>query len=175
MDDNGIKICESVTILRYLTREKLIPDHWYPRNIQKRGQIDEFLEWQKANIHLGSDMYFKSKFLEPLRNGTQPDMDQVNEYEKILRASLDDMENFWLNNSNRFLFGNKVTIADLLAAAEIEQPRLVGYEPKDGRPRISEYIETVKKTMHPYYEDAHAFIGESSELPKKKNKRIIRN
>lgn len=151
----------------------MIPEHWYPKNIEKRSRIDEFLKWRNDNMYLGSDMYFKTKYLEPHRSGVQPNLDEVKKYEEILTNSLDEIENFWLNNSNRFLFGNKVTIADLLTAAEIEQPRIVGYKPLEGRHRISDYIDNVKTIMHPYYEDAHSFIEDLNEGSSRKKNIIL--
>lgn len=164
IEDNGLKLSESVAIMRYLTREKLVPEHWYPKNTQKRAQIDEYLEWQHSNIRLGCSMYAKTKYILPMK-GQPANAEQLALFEGIMKNSLDTFENVWLNHSDRFLFGSEVTIADLLAASEIEQPRIAGFDPCDGRPRIRAYMKDMKKKMHPYYEEANVVIDEITEQP----------
>lgn len=56
--------------------------------------------------------------------------DQVAEYEGRMIDCLDQLENIWLKESP-FLVGDKITIADILGATEVEQPRkILGHKTK---------------------------------------------
>lgn len=39
----------SIAIIRYLAKEKNIPDKWYPKDSKKQARVDEYLEWQHNN------------------------------------------------------------------------------------------------------------------------------
>lgn len=49
----------SVGILRYLCREKNVPDHWYPSESKAQAKVDEYLEWQHLGTRAGCGMYFR--------------------------------------------------------------------------------------------------------------------
>jgi glutathione S-transferase len=51
----------SVGILRYLCREKNVPDHWYPKDSKQQAKVDEYLEWQHLDTRLSCAMYFQYK------------------------------------------------------------------------------------------------------------------
>ncbi|XP_041346981.1 glutathione S-transferase theta-1-like, partial [Gigantopelta aegis] len=48
IDDNGFKLFESAAIMKYLAAKHNVPDHWYPKDIEKRAKIDEYLSWLLA-------------------------------------------------------------------------------------------------------------------------------
>lgn len=121
--DNGFQLSESVAIFRYLASRHQIDDQWYPKNPQVRGRIDEYLEWQHLNTRQTCSQYFILKYLKPRTVGTSPDdINIVASAEKQMAQTLDLIENLWLK-PGRFLSGtNQLSFADLLAAAELEQP-----------------------------------------------------
>ncbi len=43
--DNSFQLSESIAIFRYIAAKEKFNDHWYPKDLQKRGRIDEYLEW----------------------------------------------------------------------------------------------------------------------------------
>ncbi|CAG7721257.1 unnamed protein product, partial [Allacma fusca] len=43
--------------------------------------------------------------------------------------------------------GDEISIADLLAVGEIEMIRLTGYNPREGRPKLSAFLDRVKETV----------------------------
>uniref|UniRef100_T1HZZ7 GST N-terminal domain-containing protein n=1 Tax=Rhodnius prolixus TaxID=13249 RepID=T1HZZ7_RHOPR len=59
IDDNGFILTESIAILRYLCRERPVPDHWYPKNSQLRARVDEYLEWQHNETRAHCALYFR--------------------------------------------------------------------------------------------------------------------
>lgn len=58
INDNGFKLIESIAILRYLARKYDVPDHWYPKDIEKQARVDEFLEWQHLFQRVPLSLYF---------------------------------------------------------------------------------------------------------------------
>lgn len=121
--DNGFQLSESVAIFRYLASRNKIDDQWYPKNDQIRGRIDEYLEWQHVNTRQTCSQYFILKYLKPRTIGSSPeDVHVIASAEKQMSKTLDKIENLWLK-PGRFISGtNQLSFADLLAAAELEQP-----------------------------------------------------
>uniref|UniRef100_A0A069DPX0 glutathione transferase n=1 Tax=Panstrongylus megistus TaxID=65343 RepID=A0A069DPX0_9HEMI len=173
IDDNGFVLRESVGILRYLCREKNVADHWYPKDSKRQAKVDEYLEWQHLGTRLGCGMYFRLMWLEPLATGRIPGVKDIQLCKTQMTNACDIIENHWLKN--KFICGDEISIADVLAVAELEQPRLAGYDPRDGRPKLTEFMARVREATNPAYDEAHKIInaivekskGQSSEKEKK--------
>lgn len=43
--DNTFQLSESIAMFRYIAAKEKFDDHWYPKDLQTRGRIDEYLEW----------------------------------------------------------------------------------------------------------------------------------
>lgn len=43
--DNTFQLSESIAMFRYIAAKEIFDDHWYPKDLEKRGRIDEYLEW----------------------------------------------------------------------------------------------------------------------------------
>lgn len=154
IDDKGYKLSESVAIFRYLVREKLVPDHWYPRHTLLRGRVDEYMAWQHNNMRYCCTNYFRTKWLEPKKTKTEPNSTLINESEKQLNKCLDDFEKLWLK-SDKYMLNSKITIADLLAITEIDQTKYLGFNPFHNRHKLIDWYELVKETMDPFYLEAN--------------------
>lgn len=169
--DDGFKLSSGVTILKYLIREKLIPEHWYPRDTKLRAQIDEYLEWQAdSNAKVFNTFVSKEKYgrLPEDRRPQRSIEDQVREYRQLVDANLNQLERDWIE-PGRFLVGDRITIADILAACEVEQPKIVGVDPFEGRPKLAAWLEKVRYTMTPYYQEAHQDFYKFTEKVALKN------
>lgn len=118
---NDFKLSESVAILHYLKREKIIPDtSLYPSEPKELARMDEYLEWTHNTIRLGGGMMFILKWAMPFITGELPNEKEVAKYQKIYEQSLDTLETGWLDSSE-FVAGNQLTYADILAACDVEQ------------------------------------------------------
>nr|XP_033333518.1 glutathione S-transferase theta-1-like [Megalopta genalis]XP_033333519.1 glutathione S-transferase theta-1-like [Megalopta genalis] len=154
---NDFNIIESVAILRYLCKEFPVADHWYPKDSKDQAKVDEYLEWQHLNTRFHCGLYFRKKYLIPLITSKPTSIEAIAKCKKNMIECLDLLENIWLKDK-LFLTGSKVAIADLLGACEIEQVRLAGYDPREGRPRLSNWLTRVAQITNPHYKEAHAFI-----------------
>lgn len=171
VDNNDFKLSESVAIFRYLAEKNhTIADHWYPKDSKKQALVDEYLEWQHNNTRLTCSVYFQLKYLRPLMFGKEARQDQVDEYRNRMIGCLDTIETVWLKDT-KFLVGNEISVADLLGACEIEQLQVTDYNPFEGRPKLTAWIERVRNATKPDYDDAHKYLrklAEKTNAPKNK-------
>lgn len=157
IDHDGFKLAESVGITRYLCREFKIDNHWYPSDSKEQAKVDEYLEWQHLNTRMHCAAYFLAKFLNPLMRGKPPQPEKIASLERRMNDCIDLIENIWLKDKP-FLTGNTISVADVFCACELEQPRMAGYEPKKGRPRLTAWLERVQAETSPHYQEAHKFL-----------------
>ncbi|KZC04623.1 PREDICTED: glutathione S-transferase theta-1-like [Dufourea novaeangliae] len=164
IEHNGFNIIESVAILRYLCREFNVADHWYPKDSKAQIKVDEYLEWQHLNTRLHCGSYFHQKYLIPRITG-EPITKDIMDYENRMIDCLNLLENVWLKNKP-FLAGSDISIADLVGSCEVEQVRLAGYNPHEGRPHLTAWMNRVADKTNPYYQEAHVFIEKLSNMIK---------
>lgn len=161
--DDGWQLSESVSIFRYLMDTiPTIPEHWYPKNPRTRALVDEYLEWQHNNTRLGLAMVFQiRKNIGPFAFQT-PDGEKPAQpiFELLTAVTLNHFENSWLADENKkFLTSNEISFADILAACEIEQPRMAGLDPFEERPKLKAWYERVKVATNPFYDEAHVIVN----------------
>lgn len=121
-ENDNLKLSESIAIFRYLAETKPIHDVWYPKsNLKYRMQIDEFLEWQHLGLRAGCGMFFRMKVIEPGLFGKIATESEFERIQKLMETGLNTFETIWLKNVTKYLFGNNLSFADLIAACEIEQ------------------------------------------------------
>jgi glutathione S-transferase len=142
-----------------------IADHWYPKDVKSRALVDEYLEYQHNGVRLPCAMYFATKFLMPIMSGKPPNEKKVNELQKQMEKSLDSLENIWLasGRDKEFLATKEISFADILAACELEQPMMAGYDTFKDRPRLTEWHKQVREETNPHYDEAHAGVNEIIE------------
>ncbi|XP_017494219.1 PREDICTED: glutathione S-transferase theta-1 [Rhagoletis zephyria] len=93
IQDDSFLLAESVAIFRHLNREKIVPEHWYPRRNFGRSRVDEFLEWQQRNMGLACSNYFKQKWLLPILGKTSTEETNASLLTERLNQSFKDFEN----------------------------------------------------------------------------------
>ncbi|XP_062539529.1 glutathione S-transferase theta-1-like [Armigeres subalbatus] len=158
VDKNGLQLAESIAIVRYLAQEYRFPDHWYPADSQKRARIDEYLEWQHHNTRAVCATYFQYMWLRPRLTGSEVNPERAEEFKAKMEDCLDFIEKDYLGGANRFLVGDEISVADLFAACEIEQPKIAGFDPCAGRPKMTAWMTRVREATNPYYDEAHKLL-----------------
>jgi glutathione S-transferase len=143
-----------------MATKKTIPDHFYPSEPRARAAVDEYLEWQHNNTRLGCAIYFQiKKRIGPFAAiSDNPDEGAMPIFKFLMESTLDGFETLWLRDK-KFLASNEISFADILAACEIEQPRMTGYDVFGGRPKLKEWYERVKEATSPYYDEAHVIVN----------------
>ena len=62
-------LSESHAILRYLALTRNVADHWYPKDIIKRSEVDQYLDWHQNFLRQGSGfLIFKKLFMPMIYN-----------------------------------------------------------------------------------------------------------
>lgn len=72
------------------------------------------------------------------------------------------IENVWLD-PGKFILGNQMTFADIVAASDIEQIRVCAYNPSDKRPKLKAWLDDVKSKTEPYYSEAFKIVYQYEE------------
>jgi len=154
------KLSESIAIVRYLAREyrNKLSNHWYPENSQDQAKIDEYLEWQHANTRMSCALYFIHKKLIPAMTGSPPNEKQVEKYKSSMLDCLDQIEELWLSQGHTYIASDQISVADLFAACELEQPTMAGFDVTEGRPKLKAWLERVRQECGPFYDEAHAIV-----------------
>jgi len=160
IDDNGFVLTESVAILKYLAVKYNVDDHWYPKDIQKQARVDEYMNWQHLNLRAFGAQYFMTRVL----GGKPVDEKRLQRFKTDLDKCLDQIEQIFLRNSPFINGANDISIADLLAVAEIEQPIGANYDVLANRPILTAYMKRVRDRLSPpLYDNAHVFIRKVRE------------
>ncbi|CAH9144327.1 unnamed protein product [Cuscuta epithymum] len=166
--DGNFQLFESHTILKYLASINRVADHWYPAELRERAKTDSVLDWHHANLRRGAVGYILNSTLAPVF-GIPLNPQAAAEGEKILLASLDKIESFWLQENGSFLLGNtQPSIADLSLVCEIMQLELL--EDKDRERIISPYkkvltwIDETKKATQPHFHEVHTHLFNVKEM-----------
>ncbi|EAT39159.2 AAEL009020-PA [Aedes aegypti] len=164
------KLAESIAIFRYLSREFQLEDRWYPKEGADRARVDEYLEWQHANIRAQCAQFFIYSWITPLL-GMEVNQAKVDRLRANMIECLDVFEREWLDEGRKpFVAGKELSFADVVAACEIEQPKLAGFDPRVGRPHLAAWMERVRVATNPHYDEAHKilykFTPKEIETPK---------
>ncbi|KAK7076949.1 Glutathione S-transferase theta-1 [Halocaridina rubra] len=154
--DGNTLLLESCAALRYISSKYDTSGKWYPQDLDVRCKVDEYLDWQHLNTRAHGMGYFRNSLLLPVLKKTIPDKSVVNGHKKELGRIGRDFEKYFLG-SKPFISCDHVTIADLLAACEFEQPLAAGYDWQD--PVIS-FIQRVKSEIGPEYDKVHSSMRE---------------
>lgn len=163
------KLAENIAIFRYLEQEFGFGDRqsWYPQERTVRARVDEYLEWQHANIRAQCAQFFLYVWIRPLV-GLDLDAAKVERLKQNMIDCLDVFESEWLDSGRKaFLAGDKISYADVLAACEIEQPKMAGFDPRVGRPTLTAWLDRVRAQTNPHYDEAHeiAYKFTSKDIP----------
>ncbi|CAG7720509.1 unnamed protein product, partial [Allacma fusca] len=122
---DDFQLAESIAILRYLARTFSVDDHWYPKDVRGQARVDEFLAWQHIGLRVPLTRYIlaviKPEYLFMIL--AKPTEEDLANLKKLAEKALDDVEKLWLEGS-KFVHGDEISIADLLAVGEIEMIRM---------------------------------------------------
>lgn len=121
-DDDNFQLSESVAIIRYVLEKYSAEDFWYPKNVQTRARVDEYLNWAAHNMYSlaanseAPEMTFYRRFQECKLTGTVENKDEL---KKNLKRALAELEELWTGTPH--IAGEDLTIADVFMACDVEQ------------------------------------------------------
>ncbi|XP_034479983.1 glutathione S-transferase theta-3-like [Drosophila innubila] len=161
--DGKFHLSESAAMVRYLADTNKLTEQLYPKSVEERARVDEFLGWQYFNLRLPTGAYFLEGWLFPI-NGIKP-KPNPEESEKLVKnveGSLELLERLWLDND--FLIGQNLTVADLIGSSDIEQLKLCQYTVDEKKfPKVAKWLDRVRQATQPYHDQAYAFVNKKSQ------------
>uniref|UniRef100_A0A8C5LMH6 glutathione transferase n=1 Tax=Leptobrachium leishanense TaxID=445787 RepID=A0A8C5LMH6_9ANUR len=135
-------LSESTAILLYLARNFNTPDHWYPSDLEKRARVDEYLAWQHTNTRLHAGKVFWAKGMAKAVYGEEICSEKLDPVLLQLNITLTNIEESFLQEK-RFLVGDEISIADLMAIAELMQAVAGGLDLFKDRPKLAAWKQRV--------------------------------
>ena len=107
---------ESAAIVTYLADAFDIDNHWYPKDIKKRGRINAYLHWHHSNTrHQSGELFFN--ILAPKMFGmpasTPERVQQALDNTKTFLSEIDRQI------GNGYICGSELTVADIFLYQEI--------------------------------------------------------
>ncbi|XP_041455858.1 glutathione S-transferase theta-1-like [Lytechinus variegatus] len=159
IQDGDFSMGETVAIIRYLATKyaDLVPDHWYPKDLEKRARVDEYMAFHHTGTRGGCCGIFISEVLIPLisEGKEHASEETLKRDEENLTKQLDKLENAFLQD-NDWLAGDDISVADVLAVSEMMENTLNGRDVTMGRPKLKAFVDRVKDRLNPIFDEIHA-------------------
>ncbi|KAM4576799.1 glutathione S-transferase theta-2 [Odontesthes bonariensis] len=155
--DGGFVLTESDAILKYLATRYDVPQHWYPRQPERRARVDEYTAWHHTNTRVHAAKVFKLEVMLPAQSGAPVDEQRLGAALAQLDDTLDKLESMFLRRQP-FLCGDDITVADLLAVCELMQPLGGGRDVLKLRPLLQSWKSRVQSAVGEAFDDAHAVL-----------------
>ncbi|KAH8324733.1 hypothetical protein KR074_012073 [Drosophila pseudoananassae] len=161
--DGDFHLSETIAIIRYLADKGHFSEELYPKSIEARARVDEFLEWQHLNIRLACSLFFRDAWLLPINGlAPKPTSEKIQELIRTVEENLVLLEIFWL--SDDYLVGSTLTVADLLCASEMNQLKICHYNVDEKVfPKVFKWLERVRQATNPYHDESLAFINHKAK------------
>ncbi|XP_029998369.1 glutathione S-transferase theta-1a [Sphaeramia orbicularis] len=166
MKDGSFILTESIAILQYLLQKhsSLVPDHWYPSDLQLRARVNEYLSWQHMTIRAQGSKVFLLRAMFPIIMGSEAPKDKMDAAVEELKQSVDLLEQKFLQDK-AFLVSDRICVADVVAVVELMQPVATGLDVFEGRPKLVAWRQRVKAELGPkLFDEAHEVILKVSGL-----------
>ncbi|XP_078107829.1 glutathione S-transferase theta-2 [Sander vitreus] len=157
MVDNGFVLTESDAIMKYLVTRYDVPQHWYPRQPERRARVDEYTAWHHTNTRPHAARVFLLEVLVPQQTGSPVDEGRLVGALSQLEETLDRLEAMFLRRQP-FLCGDDITVADLLAVCELMQPEMSGRDVLQQRPALQHWRSRVQAAVGEAFHRAHAVL-----------------
>ncbi|XP_015259316.1 PREDICTED: glutathione S-transferase theta-4-like, partial [Cyprinodon variegatus] len=120
MRDGDFCLGESIPIMLYLAEKFQTPDFWYPADLQRRAQINEYLSWQHTGIRMYGIKMFWLRLMLPEVMGVEVPKEKMDGALEDLNNALNLIEEKFLQDQP-FIGGDHLSLADLVAIVEIMQ------------------------------------------------------
>ncbi|KAK2838230.1 hypothetical protein Q5P01_015442 [Channa striata] len=154
---DGFVLTESDAILKYLATKYNIPDHWYPRQPERRARVDEYTAWHHSNTRPHTARVFFLEVLFPAQTGSQVEEGRLLRALSQLSETLDKLESMFLRRQ-AYLCGEDITLADLLAICELMQPLGGGRDVLQDRPQLQRWRDRVQAAVGEAFDRAHVVL-----------------
>ena len=119
LEDGDFRLTESSAILKYLAEKSGAPA--YPRDLQQRALVNERMDW--FNTSLSRELCYGFLYPQLMPTHLRPDANAQRHTLDWARRNavrwLDVLNEHWLGGDNRYVCGERITIADYLGIAQV--------------------------------------------------------
>ncbi|XP_041455859.1 glutathione S-transferase theta-1-like [Lytechinus variegatus] len=158
IQDGDFSMGETVAIIKYLATKyaDLVPDNWYPKDLEKRARVDEYMAFHHTGTRGGCCGIFISEVLIPLfsEGKEHASEERLKRDTENLTKQLDKLENAFLQD-NDWLAGDDISVADVLAVSEMMQNTINRRDVTEGRPKLRAFVDRVKDRLNPTFDEVH--------------------
>lgn len=155
--NDGFVLTESVAILKYLVTRYDLPEHWYPRQPERRAKVDEYTAWHHSNTRPHAAKVFILEVLLPAQTRSPVDPGRLSRAVSELDQTLDRLESMFLGRQP-FLCGDDISVADLLAVCELMQPMAADRDVLERHPQLQRWRSRVQAAVGDAFDRAHAAL-----------------
>lgn len=143
LEDGDFRLTESSAILKYLADKSGSPA--YPRDPQQRAHVNERMDW--FNTSLSRELCYGFFYPQLMPTHTRQDEEAQRQTLAWARRNavrwLDLLNDHWLGGDNRYVCGERITIADYLGIAQITVGEAVGQD-YSRWPNLARWIARMK-------------------------------
>ena len=128
LEDDGFKLTESSAILKYLADKIGSPS--YPKDLKQRARVNEMMDWLNANFYRdwGHGLIYPQVFPHMKRRSEEAQSATIELGESGARRWLQLLNDHWIGQSNAYLCGNQITIADYFGAGLVTLGELIRFD-----------------------------------------------
>lgn len=152
LSDDSVSLYESGTIMRYICGKYSLLDHWYPKNLQKRALVDQYLDWHHTKLRTSSRWFFR----QYLMNNPASDPAIIN-IKELLKKAMCILNDNTLNE-HKFIAGDSISVADLQALCELTQHWAVGRDIFYGFANLEKWAKNCIEVLQPSFDEVHKVI-----------------
>lgn len=153
ISQDDFRLSECVAIFRYLvtTYASKVPAHWYPADPKVRAKINEYMSYHHTGVRTKCMALLTNEVLMVMGGAPKPTDEKMEELNKGLEDALDKFEQLFLCEGD-FIAGG-CSFADLLFVNELANMELCSKDFLTPRPKVKAYVDRVKTTLNPTYDD----------------------
>ena len=159
LEDDGFRLTESATILKYLAVKTKSP--LYPEGLKERARVNERIDW--INTQLNRDLCYGLVYPQAFPHHKRPS----DEHQKGTLSWAKERAAGWLKvlndhiiGKNEYLCGNQITLADYYGASFVATSNIIGSD-LAAYPNIKRWLGNMKKlkSWTKTYEVVDGFAG----------------
>ncbi|XP_075255989.1 uncharacterized protein LOC142348494 [Convolutriloba macropyga] len=150
-------LSESAAIYDYLSYKfpHLCPDWLYPKDLERRARMNEYLHWHHNNLRLNAAMLFQESFVKPRFTGQHPNPERVARFEKGLKKAVKDLSGHFLKDTIFITSEQRPSIADIHGACELMQLKTFDFNLTKLSHKMDFWLQKTRDFVNPHFDEVH--------------------
>lgn len=161
--DDDFTLTEGFAILIYLADKfpDKVADHWYPKDRKKRARVNEYVSYHGGSPRQLFGKVFQDEYLFQTRPwwGMSTSKAEAEQHVKDMQHIATELQDTFLKDQ-KFLCGDEISIADLMAVIEVITPTISGRDTTKDHPKLAAWVERVKEWLNPEFDDVNKLFYE---------------